>query len=619
MPSPSRKRALFAAPLLLGLTAFAPGQTPQAFRTGPPSWAADAVFYEVVLDRFRNGDPRNDPKPNDLRGAWPHEVVRDWQVSPWTADWYRLQPWEKAGGHDFYWNAPARRYGGDLQGLLERLDYIQSLGANTLLLTPIFESPSAYKNDPTYLHHVDNNFGPDPEGDRLLWATENPVDPATWKWSQSDRLFLRLVQECHRRQMKVVLDGIFDHVGWTFWAFRDVRARGAQSRYAGWFVVRRFDDVQTPGDELDYAGLWGARELPELRREGAGLAAGPRDHIRAVLKRWGDPNGDGDPSDGVDGWRILSADRVPHGFLRELRRAVLSLNPEAYLVGDLSFEDFEAGRFWNPAPWLRGDEFDAVTHHRWADAAKSFFVDRKTAIPTSEFDARLAALRADLFPQTTLALLNLLDGPNTDRIASRVLNPDRPWDHLSSPKDDPGYDVAAPRPDEARRQKLLATFQFAYPGLPIVYYGDEVGMWGADDPDCRKPMLWPDLRYEDETAHPLAQSRRRDSVRADPELLKLYQALIKARTTRSALRRGTVETVLADDARRLYAFVRQAEDGDRVVAAFNASDKDQTVELPYASPSRELLTGRRLRPKEGKTAVPLPALSAVLLGPDTGR
>src|SRR5262249_22787658 len=151
-----------------------------------------------------------------------------------------------------------------------------------------------------------------------------------------------LVQECHRRQIRVVLDGVFDHVGWTFWAFRDVRARGAQSRYAGWFVVRRFDDAQTPGDELDYAGLGGARELPELRREGAGLAAGPRDHIRAVLKRWGDPNGDGDPSDGVDGWRVLNADRLPHSYWKELRRAVLTLNPDAYLVGDVSFEDFES-------------------------------------------------------------------------------------------------------------------------------------------------------------------------------------------------------------------------------------------------------------------------------------
>jgi glycosidase len=199
------------------------------------------------------------------------------------------------------------------------------------------------------------------------------------------------------------------------------------------------------------------------------------------------------------------------------------------------------------------------------------------------------------------------------------VNPDRPWNHQSGPKDDPAYDVAAPRPDEARRHRLMAAFQFADPGLPVVYYGDEAGMWGAGDPDCRKPMLWPDLRYEEEQSHPLGQSRRRDAVRADPELLKFYQALTRARATRAALRRGTIETVLADDARRLYAFARQAEDGDRVVAAFNGSDKELTVELPFATPSRDLLTGRRFRAKDGKTAVPLPALSAALLGPDTGH
>src|SRR5262249_28946098 len=107
-------------------------------RTGPPAWAADAVWYQVFVERFRNRDPRNDPTPADLRGAWPHETVRDWHVSPWTSDWYLLQPWEKANGHDFYWNAQVRRYGGDLQGLLDRLEHIQALGVNAIYLNPVF-------------------------------------------------------------------------------------------------------------------------------------------------------------------------------------------------------------------------------------------------------------------------------------------------------------------------------------------------------------------------------------------------------------------------------------------------------------------------------------------------
>jgi glycosidase len=143
-------------------------------------------------------------------------------------------------------------------------------------------------------------------------------------------------------------------------------------------------------------------------------------------------------------------------------------------------------------------------------------------------------------------------------------------------------------------------------------------MWGADEPDNRKPMLWADLRYEDEASHPLGQGRRRDPVRADAELLRYYQTLGKARASLAALRRGSVENVLTDDARRVFAFAR-ATDEERVVAIFNASDKEQSLEVAFATASRDYLTGRRFRPREGKTLVAVPASSAVYLGPDTGR
>ncbi len=584
-------------------------------RSGPPSWVADAVFYQVFPDRFRNGDPRNDPKPLDLRGAWPQETAPGWQVSPWTADWYRLQPWEKADGKDFYWNSETRRYGGDLQGILEKLDYIQSLGANAIYLNPIFEAPSHHRYDTTFYHHVDNNLGPDPDGDRVIWATESPSDPATWKWTSADRLFLKLIQECHRRKIRVVLDGVFKHVGMTFWAFRDVRARGASSRYAGWFDIKAFDDPKTPGDEFAYRSWAGVRELPELRREGDTLAAGVRDHLRAVIRRWGDPNNDGDPSDGIDGWRLDAADRVPHGFWKEFRRWVLGINRDAYLVGEVFWEDWDFNKMWDPAPWLKGDEFDAVMNYRFAAAARSFFVDRQNAIPPSELDARLAALRVGVKPECLIAGLNLLDSHDTDRLASQVVNPDRAYDHMVGSRDDPKYDVRAPRAEEEKRLRLAAVFEFASPGAPMVYYGTEAGMWGGDDPDCRKPMVWKDLRYEDEASHPLGQKRPRDPVKFDDARFAFYQALGQVRAQQPALRHGTTETVLADDAKRVYALARALDD-DRVVAAFNGSEKEQTVDLPFASPARDLLSTRRFKPKDGKTSVTLPPLSAVLLAAD---
>jgi glycosidase len=596
-----------------GLRSSVPAGPAPALRTGPPSWAADAVWYQIFPERFRNGDPRNDPKPSDTRGAWPFESVRGWNVSSWTGDWYGLQPWEKADGKDFYWNAQTRRYGGDLQGIIDRLDYIQALGVNAIYLNPVFEAPSLHKYDPTFYHHVDNNLGPDPDEDRLAWATENPADPDTWKWSSADRLLLRLIQECHRRQMRIILDGVFEHVGVTFWAFRDVRLRGPQSRYADWFIIKRFDDPKTPADEFEYQGWAGAKEMPELRRDGDTLATGPREHIRAIVRRWGDPNGDGDPSDGVDGWRLDAADRVPHGFWREFRRWVLGINPQAYLAGEVWWEDWDNVRMWNAAPWLGGDQLDAVMNYRWAAAVRAFFVDRQNAIPASELDARLAALRADYRPETNYALMNLLDSHDTDRLASQIVNPDRPYDHQSSPKDDPTYDVRAPRVEEWRRLRLVAAFQFAYLGAPMVYYGTEAGMWGADDPDCRKPMVWRELQYANEAGHPLGQRRHDDPVRFDEDLYRYYQALGRIRASQPALRRGTFETVLADDEHRVYAFVR-ALDEDRVLAAFNASDKEQTVSLAFAAAGgRELLSGRRLKARDGKLSLPLPPLGAALV------
>lgn len=585
-------------------------------RSGPPAWAQDAVWYAITVDRFKNGDPRNDPKPADLRGAWPLDPLRDWQLAPWTASWYVQLPAERATGRDFYSTVPTRRYGGDLAGILERLDHLQGLGVNALLLSPIFEAPSALKRDATFLHHVDNNFGPDPEGDRLVWATESPADPATWKWTGADRFFLRFLQECHRRQIKVVVETPLPFVGQTFWAFRDLRARGGASKYAAWFDIARFDDPGTPGDELEYTGQGGGRELPAFKKDGEGLASGPRDHVKTVLKRWSDPNGDGDGSDGVDGFLFSGAERLGPGFWGELRRYVLGLNPEAILLGGFSFEDEARTKPIDPTPWLARESFDAARSNVFTAAARAFFLDRTTAISAPELDGLLSRFRGTVPPATALALLNSIDGPDGERAASRAVNPDREEGLSASPRDNPRYQVRAPRAEDWKRLRVLAAFQFASPGAPLVTYGTEAGLWGAAEPDAQRPMLWRELRYEDDAAHPLGQARKADPVRFDEELFKYYQTLGRIRGTQAALRRGSVENVLADDGRRVYAFVRVL-DKERVAAAFNLSDKEQAVELALGGePVRDLLGGRRYRPREGRVSLSLPPLSAAILGAD---
>ena len=142
----------------------------------------------------------------------PYESPPGWQVSPWTSDWYRLQPWER-DGRGFYHHAQLRRYGGDLQGILQQLDYLQQLGVTALYLNPVFDSPSLHKYGVRYYHHIDRHFGPNPAGDGQLFAREDPADPATWQWSAADQLFLRLIDEVHQRDMKIVIDGVFNHVG----------------------------------------------------------------------------------------------------------------------------------------------------------------------------------------------------------------------------------------------------------------------------------------------------------------------------------------------------------------------------------------------------------------------
>jgi glycosidase len=295
---------------------------------------------------------------------------------------------------------------------------------------------------------------------------------------------------------------------------------------------------------------------------------------------------------------------VGHGFWREFREWVLAVNPNAYITAELWWEDFEHDKMYAAGPWLAGDQFDAVMNYRWAEAVRMFFVDCTRAISPTEFDRRLAALRDEYRSPTNYGLMNLLDSHDTDRIGSMAVNPDHVYDHAINPKDDPTYNVRAPRGDEVLRQRAAIVFQFTYLGAPMIYYGDEVGMWGADDPDDRKPMVWADMRYEPEASDPRGRARQPDAVRVDVSLLALYQQLGRIRASHRALRRGTIKTVLAHDARRLYAFAREYE-SDRVVAVFNGSAARTTVELPAQTDVRDLLDERVVRARNGSVRIAL--------------
>ncbi len=543
-----------------------------------PSWACKAVWYQIFPERFRNGDTTNDPTVEDLRGSWPHESPKEWKISPWTSDWYKLQPWEEADGKGFYFQAQQRRYGGDLKGIIDKLDYLKQLGVTALYLNPVFQSPSLHKYDASTFHHIDKNFGPDPAGDSRMVVTEDPENPDTWKWTAADRLFLKLVREVHKRHMKIIIDGVFHCTGSTFWAFEDLKRNQRRSAFKDWYIVKQWDDPVTPEDEFDYEGWMGVRELPELKEKDSSLTEGPRNYIEAVVKRWMDPDADGNPEDGIDGWRLDAAEMAPSGFWREFRFWVKSINPQAYLTAELWWQDWKNDKMFNASPWLQGDEFDAVMNYRWAREVMRFFIGETTGVGVVEFDKRLRSLRNDYTSQVDLVLMNLVDSHDTDRLGSMVVNADSRYDHNVGVYDNRGYKVRKPTREEIRTQKLIALFQMTYPGAPMIYYGDESGMWGADDPDCRKPMLWDDMKYDDESHHPFGQQRPSDKNEFNADLFNWYKDLIEIRNSHAALSQGSFSTVLADERLGVYAFLR-SDSTENVLVVVNNSATTQKVHL----------------------------------------
>ncbi len=560
----------------------------QGVPTEPPEWAYDAIWYQIFPERFCNGDPNNDPTVSTLKDTWPYETPKNWAISPWTAEWYKLQPWERENAQGFYYNAQLRRYGGDLQGILEKLDYLQELGINALYLNPIFESASAHKYGATYYHHVDNNFGPDPIGDSLIWAQENPADPQTWQWTSADSLFLRLIKEVHQRGMHIIIDGVFNHVGIPFWAFQDVKRRGEFSEFSGWFIINSFDDPETPADEFSYQGWANIPDLPEIWESRAGPPREFKQHIRAIIRRWGDPNGDGDPSDGIDGWRLDVADKVSKEFWREFRRWVKALNPEAYLVGEVWWEDFFKNKMYNAAPWLQGDIFDGVMNYRFTEIMLNTFVNTKPLHKPTLLNNLLGEIRQQYPQQAQYVSQNLMGSHDTERFASMVANPDRWLDHACHLQYNPEFNILPPNPVQRRKQLAIIAFQFAYIGAPYIYYGDEVGLWGADDPDCRKPMLWQELQYEPETVDPYGKAIGPVPVKPDLELLHYYQEVIRIRKEHPALRRGKYLSVISDDKHGVFAFERTTPD-EVVRLVFNLTDKLQKLApAVYLAPDPKL-------------------------------
>lgn len=591
-----------------------------------PEWAKNAIWYQIFVERFRNGDPSNDPTPADMKGGYPDHIPKNWEITPWGHDWYSREPWlDSIRTKAFQSKIQARRYGGDLQGVIDKLDYISDLGANAIYFNPLNDSPSLHKYDARNYAHIDRNFGPDPRGDVETMNSEIASDPSTWKWTSADKLFLKLIEKCHDRGIRVIMDYSWNHTGRNFWALNDIRKNGGKSAFKGWYDIIRYDDPETPSDELRYRG-WGGNNpyMPVFKKdiipptdsvmpfEGNLHSESLRQHIFSVSRRWLDPDNDGDPSDGVDGFRLDVAAEIPMGFWREYRKIVRSVNPNAYLTGEVWWLEWP-DKLLDPRDFLQGDQFDAIMNYRWYRIARGFFGQAEPVLKPSEFVSEINRINMEINSGNLQGMMNVAATHDSPRLSTSLYNKN-PYKYHDKPSDNPNYKIN--KPDELTRkvQIMLLIHQFTYIGAPHIWYGDEVGMWGADDPDCRKPMVWSDVSYEDERAnYDPKKIRPVDKVKPDTALFDFYKKLTALRKGNPVLVYGDVEFKLADDKKMVLAYSRRFGN-EEIVAIFNRSYKKQSVTVPV----KNIGSFRNLLSPDGKQFTTTSAGLEIILDPLSG-
>ncbi len=527
-----------------------------------PAWAMGAVWYQIFPERFRNGNPLNDPHGPGVT------------LMPWNSDWYAISDdeaaaWKKranipqdqpvpphTGGslYNVVWD---RRYGGDLQGVAEKLDYLKQLGVTAVYLNPVFQAESMHKYDATDYRHIDFNLATPQEAGRVpeRWSRimSETEDPATWTWTPADKWFVgTFIPEAHKRGMRVILDGVFNHTGRPFWAFDDIEKLGSKSPYKDWYFVE-FDDA---GKLKSWVSWYNTGALPKFKQQPNGDLVEPvKRHLFNVTKRWMDPNGDGDPSDGIDGWRLDVALDVGLPFWRDWRQLVKGINPDAFITAEI----------WDDASdVMKGDTFDTQMHYPFAKAVVDWLGVRP-GTTTNQMIGQLVRAFDDA-PQTNLIHQNLFCSHDTDRFVSMLFNPGRDYDGRNRVQDPDGQAYRQGRPPEPiyRKSLLGVAIQATYLGAPMVYYGDELGMYGADDPTDRKPYPWGD------TGEPVNISDR-----PDPALRLEYARWLNLRSDPAigpVLRYGSVRHLDAGDD-GVFAFTRELN-GRRVVVVVNRDERD---------------------------------------------
>lgn len=356
-----------------------------------PAWVNDTIWYQIYPERFCNGDASINP-----------EGTLEWRNKGSVTN------------EEFF--------GGDIQGIINKLDYLKELGVSGLYLTPINESPSSHKYDTTDYMKIDPHFG-------------------------SEETFMHLVEEAHKRQMKVMLDGVFNHSGKYFAPWLDVKEKGPKSEYFDWFMINEwpFDFENGAARAKQYYAFAFVDEMPKLNTNNPAV----REYLLGVCETWVKKYD-------IDGLRLDVANEISHVFCKELRMRMKAIKPELYILGEI----------WHDAmPWLRGDEFDAVMNYPLGESIKDFWIDK--SLTNEDFEYTINRCYTGYMQQTNDVLLNLLDSHDTKRLRSEVKNLDEYFQQLA--------------------------ILFSMPGSPCIFYGTEIAMEGSYDPDCRRCMPWEEI------------------------------------------------------------------------------------------------------------------------------
>ncbi len=428
----------------------------------PPAWAKDAIIYNIFPDSFATGRGYLSEKP--VQKEFAGETVRG-------------------------------KLGGTIKGIAENAAYLKELGFTAIYINPVFAAGEYHKYDLLDYYHIDPCFGTNEE-------------------------FRDMVRIYHENDMKVIIDGVFNHCGWKFFAFDDVVKNGEKSRYKDWFYRLDFPVIR-PENSEDYPGYecFGyERMMPKLNTQNPEVV----EYFCGVCQYWLKEYD-------IDGWRLDVASEINDAFWESFHQAAKEVNPDAILIGEV----------WETAcHWLDGKKFDSTMNYDFRKHCRRFFGDR--SIDAFEFDSRVTNMRMRYRAQTVYAQLNLLDSHDVSRFLSLCDN-------------------------DRKRYKLAVLFQMTFPGIPSVFYGDEMGISGILEEEYRAPMKW---KEENE------------------DLFSFYKKAIALRRDYEALRHGKYRTVQAEQGSRLYIYARET-DSVTIVIALNADD--HVCSLPEMIGSGEII------------------------------